>query len=143
MEMLVTKFSNGKYRNQGELFAETFGVRTCYLELLYERYGTRILCKREKLSGNRKTSRQKCEFGIEGITAELYIFQGYTEILSEYGAKEKQFAKQLPSPRNVLETRGIGLHRREIIADMVSRTDSENTMRDEDAVIQDDISLDR
>ena len=39
MEMLVTKFSNGKYRNQGELFAETFGVRTCYLELLYERYG--------------------------------------------------------------------------------------------------------
>ena len=104
---------------------------------------TRILCKREKLSGNRKTSRQKCEFGIEGITTELYIFQGYTEILSEYGAKEKQFAKQLPSPRNVLETRGSGLHRREIIADMVSRTDSENTMRDEDAVIQDDISLDR
>ncbi len=38
--------------------------------------------------GNRKTSRQKCEFGIEGITAELYIFQGYTEILSVYGAKE-------------------------------------------------------
>ena len=62
---------------------------------------TRILRQREKLSGNRKTSRQKCEFGIEGITAELYIFQGYTEILSEYGAKEKQFAKQLPSPRNV------------------------------------------
>ena len=99
--------------------------------------------KGEKLSGNRKTSRQKCEFGVEGITAELYIFQGYTEILSEYGAKEKQFAKQLPSPRNVLETRSIGLHRREIIADMVSRTDSEYTMRDEDAVIQDDISLDR
>ena len=86
---------------------------------------------------------RKCEFGIEGITAELYIFQGYTEILSEYGAKEKQFAKQLPSPRNVLETRSIGLHRREIIANLVSRTDSENTMRDEDAVIQDDISLDR
>ena len=55
---------------------------------------TRILCKREKLSGNRKTSRQERKFGIEGITAELYIFQGYTEILSEYGAKEKQFAKR-------------------------------------------------
>ena len=104
---------------------------------------TRILCQRKKLSGNCKTFGQEREFGIEGITAELYIFQGYTEILSEYGAKEKQFAKQLPSPRNVLETRSIGLHRREIIADMVSRTDSENTMRDEDAVIQDDISLDR
>ena len=53
-----------------------------------ELLSTRILCKREKLSGNRKTSRQKCEFGIEGITAELYFFQGYTEILSEYAQKK-------------------------------------------------------
>ena len=104
---------------------------------------TRILCKREKLSGNRKTSRQKCEFGFQRIAAELYLFQRYSQILSVYGAKEKQFAKQLPSPRNVLETRSIGIHRREIIADMVSRTDIQYTMRDEDAVIQDNISLDR
>ena len=128
-------------RNQNFAKGDLYELQTFYHRRAL--LSTRILCKREKLSGNRKTSRQKCEFGIEGITAELYIFQGYTEILSEYGAKEKQFAKQLPSPRNVLETRSIGLHRREIIADMVSRTDSENTMRDEDAVIQDDISLDR
>ena len=75
MEMLVTKFSNGKYRNQGELFAETFGVRTCYLELLYERYGTRILCKRKKLSGNCKITRQEHKVGVERIAAQLHVFR--------------------------------------------------------------------
>ena len=64
---------------------------------------TRILCKRKKLSGNCKTSRQESKFGVEGIATEMYVFQGYTEILSAYGAKEKQFKKQLPSPRNFLK----------------------------------------
>ena len=57
--------------------------------------------------------------------------------------KEKQSAQQLPPPGNVLETGGIGVHRRKAVANVVSRTDRKYTMRDEDTVIQDDISLDR
>ena len=53
---------------------------------------TRILCQREKLSGNYKTFGQKRKFCIKGAVAKLYFFQGYTEILPVYGAKEKQFA---------------------------------------------------
>ena len=76
-----------------------------------ERCPLRILCKRKKLSGNCKTSRQERKFGAEGIETELYVFQGYPEILSVYCAKEKQFKKQFPTPRDVLETRSIGIHR--------------------------------
>ena len=104
---------------------------------------TRILCQREKLSGNCKTFGQEREFCIKGVTAELYFFQGYSQILPVYGAKEKQPSEQLPSSRDVLGTRGIGLHRREIVANVVSRTDLENAVRDEDAVVQNHLSLDR
>ena len=99
--------------------------------------------KRKKLSGNRKAFGQKRQFGIERIEAELYLLQGYPEILSAYGAKEKQTAQQLPPPGNVLETGGIGVHRRKAVANMVARTDSQYAVRDEDAVVQDNIPLDR
>lgn len=104
---------------------------------------TRILCKRKKLTGNRKAFGQERQFGIERIEAELYLLQGYPEILSAYGAKEKQTAQQLPPPGNVLETGGIGVHRRKAVANMVARTDSQYAVRDEDAVVQDNIPLDR
>lgn len=74
---------------------------------------------------------------------EFYLLQGYPEILSAYGAKEKQTAQQLPPPGNVLETGGIGVHRRKAVANMVARTDSQYAVRDEDAVVQDNIPLDR
>ena len=64
-------------------------------------------------------------------------------ILSVYCAKEKQFKKQLPTPRDVLETRSIGLHRWETVADLVARADCEHVMRHETSVIQDDLPLDR
>ena len=80
--------------------------------------------QRKKLSGNRATFRQERLFRIEGIEAELHVFQGYSEILSAYGAKEKRSAQQLPSPGDVLETRGIGLRRREAVANMAIGTDS-------------------
>ena len=73
----------------------------------------------------------------------MYLLQGYPEILSAYGAKEKQTAQQLPPPGNVLETGGIGVHRRKAVANMVARTDSQYAVRDEDAVVQDNIPLDR
>ena len=97
----------------------------------------------EKLSGNRQAFGQKRKFCIKWTEAEQYLFQGYTEILSTYGTKEKQFTQQLPSPRDVLETRGIGLHRREVISNMVAGADSEYAVRDEAAVVQDDLPLDR
>ena len=56
---------------------------------------------------------------------------------------QKKPAKQLPSPRNILETRSIGIHRRKAVANVVSRTDSKHALRDEDAVIQDDLPMDR
>ena len=100
---------------------------------------TRILCQREKLSGNRKAVGQERKLHIPGVKAELYVFQGYTEVLSVYGTKEERLAQQLPPPRNVLETRGIGLHRREAVANVVARTDSEYAVRDEAAFVQDDL----
>ena len=60
---------------------------------------TRILCQREKLSGNSKAFRQEREFGIQRAAAELYFFQGCSEILSLHGAEEEQPAQQLPPPR--------------------------------------------
>ena len=42
-----------------------------------------------------------------------------------------------------METRGAGLHRLETVANVVSRTDIQNTVRDENAVVQNDLSLDR
>ena len=45
MEMLVTKFSNGKYRNEGELFVEP------------------ISAENEKLMGEMIALRQKRQFG--------------------------------------------------------------------------------
>ncbi len=110
---------------------------------IYNQIGIDNLKYYIKLSGNRKTSRQKREFGFQRITEKLYILPRRSEILSVYGAKEKQLAKQLPPPRNVLETRGIGIHRREAVANVVSRTNIQNAVRDEDAVIQDDLPLDR
>ena len=104
---------------------------------------TRILCQRKKLSGNCKTFGQEREFCIKGVKAELHVLQGHSEVLPTYGAKEKQPSEQLPSPRDILEARGIGLHRREIVANMVSRTDLQNAVRDEDAVVQNNLSLDR
>ena len=104
---------------------------------------TRILCQRKKLSGNCEAFGQKRELCIKGVAAELYFFQGHSQILPVYGTKEKQPSEQLSSPRDVLEARGIGLHRREIVANMVSRTDLQNAVRDEDAVVQDHLSLDR
>ena len=83
--------------------------------------------------------RRNCTF----TETELYLFQGYPQILPVYGAKKKRLEKQLPPPRNVLETRGIGVHRRKAVANMVSRTNIQHAVRDEDAVIQDDLSLDR
>ena len=65
----------------------------------------------------------------------MYVFQGYPEILSAYGAKEKQPAQQLSAPRDVLETGSIGLHRRKAVPNMVTRTDSEYAVRNEDAVV--------
>ena len=126
-----------KFYYKGDLYElQTFYHRRTLLS-------TRILCKGKKLSGNRKTSRQKREFGFQRITEKLYILPRRSEILSVYGAKEKQLAKQLPPPRNVLETRDIGIHRREAVANVVSRTNIQNAVRDEDAVIQDDLPLDR
>ena len=110
---------------------------------IYNQIGIDNLKYYIKLSGNRKTSRQKREFGFQRITEKLYILPRRSEILSVYGAKEKQLAKQLPPPRNVLETRDIGIHRREAVANVVSRTNIQNAVRDEDAVIQDDLPLDR
>ena len=104
---------------------------------------TRILCQREKLSGNSKAFGQERKFCISGIETELYLFQGYPQILSAYGTKEKRLTQQLPPPRNVLETRGVGLHRREVISNMVAGTDIQYPVRDEDAVVQDDLPLDR
>ena len=104
---------------------------------------TRILCQREKLSGNCKTFRQERKFCIKGAAAELYFFQGHSRILPVYGAKEKQSSEQLPSPRDVLEAGDTGLHRRETVANVVSRTNLQNAVRDEDAVVQNDLSLDR
>ena len=98
---------------------------------------------KEKVIGKSHGFRQERQFGIEGTAAELYLLQGYTSVLSAYGAKEKRSAQQLPPPRNVPGTRGIGLHRREAVFDMVARTDSEHAVRDEDAVVQDDLPLDR
>ena len=60
---------------------------------------TRILRQRKKLSGNRKTVGQERQFGIERVKTELYLFQGYTQILPVYGAKKKRLEKQLPPPR--------------------------------------------
>ena len=84
---------------------------------------------------------------INSVSRELRrnctFFPRYTEILSVYGAKEKQRAEQLPPPRDVLETRSIGIHRRKVVANVVSRTDSKHTLRNEDAFIQDDLPLDR
>ena len=104
---------------------------------------TRILRQRKKLSGNCKTFGQEREFCIQGVKAELHVLQGHSEVLPVYGAKEKQPSEQLPPPRDVLGTRGTGLHRREIVANVVSRTDLENAVRDEDAVVQNHLSLDR
>ena len=116
------------------------------LQTFYHRralLSTRILRQRKKLSGNCKTFRQECELCIKRTAAELYVLQRHSQILSVYGAKEKQSSEQLPPPRDVLEERGIGLHRREIVANVVSRTDLQNTVRDEDAVVQNHLSLDR
>ena len=74
------------------------------------------------------------QFRISGIKTELYVFQGYPEVLSAYGTKEKQLAQQFSPPRGILETRGVGLHRREAVANVVTRTDSQYPVRDEDAV---------
>ena len=94
-----------KFYYKGDLYElQTFYHRRTLLS-------TRILCKGKKLSGNRKTSRQKREFGFQRITEKLYILPRRSEILSVYGAKEKQPSEQLSSPRDVLEARGIGLHR--------------------------------
>ena len=60
-----------------------------------------------------------------------------------YCTKEKQLIRRLPPQGNVLETRSIGLHRRKAVPNMVSRTNLQHAVRDEDAVIQDDLSLDR
>ena len=84
---------------------------------------------------NRKAFGQKCQFGISGTEAELYLFQRYTQILSVYGAKEKQLAQQLPPPRNVLGTGSVGLHRRKVIPNVVARTDIQYSVRNEDAVV--------
>ncbi len=73
----------------------------------------------------------------------MYVFQGYPEILSAYGTKEKQPAQQLSAPRDVLETRSIGLHRRKAVPNMVSRTNIQHTVRHENAFIQNNLSLDR
>ena len=62
------------------------------LQTFYHRralLSTRILCQREKLSGNREIARKKRQLGIEGVKTELYVLQGYTEILSAYRAKEE------------------------------------------------------
>lgn len=104
---------------------------------------TGILRQREKLPRNCETFGQKREFCIKGAKTELYVLKRYSQILPVYGAKEKQSSEQLPSPRDVLEERSIGLHRQEIVANMVSRTDLKNTVRDEDAVVQNNLSLDR
>lgn len=48
---------------------------------------TRIVCKRHKLSGNRKITRREREFGLERIAEELYLFQGYTKILIRRNGK--------------------------------------------------------
>ena len=104
---------------------------------------TRIVCKRHKLSGNRKITRREREFGLERIAEKLYFVQGYTEILSVYGAMEKQSAKQLPSPRDVLEPGSVELHRRKVITNVVFRTDRQYAVRDENVVVQNDLSPDR
>ena len=116
------------------------------LQTFYHRralLSTRILCQREKLPRNCKTFGKECEFCVKGAAAELHVLQGHSEVLPVYSAKEKQPSEQLPSPRDVLEARGVGLHRREIVANVVSRTDLPNTVRDEDAVVQNNLSLDR
>ena len=76
------------------------------------------------------------------MTEELYFVQGYTEILSVYGAMEKQSAKQLPSPRDIPEPASVELHRRKVIANVVYRTDRQYAVRDENAVVQNNLSLD-
>ena len=118
-----------KFYCKGDLYElQTFYHRKALLS-------TGILYQRKKLSGNRKAFGQKCQFGIQGVKTELYVFEGYTEVLPIYGAKEKRSSQQLPPPRDVLGLRGIGLHRRETVANVVARTDSQNAVRDEDAVV--------
>ena len=80
---------------------------------------------------------------VSSVSRELNLFQGYTQILPVYGAKKKRLEKQLPPPRDVLETGGVGVHRREAVANMVARTDIQYPVRDEDAVVQDNLPLDR
>ena len=60
-----------------------------------------------------------------------------------YGAKEKQLSKQLPSPPDIPESGSVGRHRQEIASNVVSRTEHQYAVRDETAVVQDDISIDR
>ena len=98
---------------------------------------------KEKVIGKSRDCSEERQLGIRGVKTELYVLQGYTEILSVYGIKEKQSSEQLPPPRNVLETRSTGLHRRETVANVVSRTDIQNTVRDENAFVQNNLSLDR
>ena len=86
---------------------------------------------------------QECQQCFPGDHAEQDIHEREAGLLPVYGAKEKQPSEQLPPPRDVLEARGIGLHRREIVANVVSRTDLQNAVRDKDAVVQDHLSLDR
>ena len=79
---------------------------------------------------------QNCEYfsDKEDPYKKLWVNFSGTIFYDVYGTKEKQSAQQLPSPGNVLETRGIGLHRREAVANVVTRTDSQYPVRDEDAV---------
>ena len=98
---------------------------------------------KEKVIGKSQAFRQKRELCIKGAAAELYFFQGHSQILPVYGAKEKQSSEQLPSPRDVLEARGVGLHRRKTVANVVSRTDLKNAVRNENAVVQNHLPLDR
>ncbi len=68
--------------------------------------------------------------------------QRYPEILSTYGTKEKQFKEFISAPRNVLERRSIG-HRRKDCTNVVAGANIKNALRNENAVVQDDISVDR
>ena len=63
-------------------------------------------------------------------------------ILSAYGAKEEQFAEVVLSQGYVLGQRDTRIHKREAALDMVSGADIVYSVRNQDAVIQDDISLD-
>ena len=57
--------------------------------------------------------------------------------------KKSNLRSSYRPPRNVLETRSTGLHRRETVANVVSRTDIQNTVRHENAFVQNNLSLDR